>query len=60
MIHARDFIGALEELASLCSIVHAVGNVDEPALRRSSPPTLEVKPHLTLSPDANRCPGTGS
>jgi uncharacterized protein len=46
VIHAGDFYGvsALEELESHCSIVHAVhGNVDEPALRRSLPPTLEVE-----------------
>ena len=46
VIHAGDFIGvsALKELESLCPIVHAVhGNVDEPALRRSLPPTLEVE-----------------
>jgi uncharacterized protein len=46
VIHAGDFFGvsALEELESLCPIVHAVhGNVDEPALRRSLPPTLEVE-----------------
>jgi putative phosphoesterase len=46
VIHAGDFFGvsALEELESLCPIVHAVyGNVDEPALRRSLPPMLEVE-----------------
>jgi putative phosphoesterase len=46
VIHAGDFFGvsALEELESLCPIVHAVhGNVDEPALRRLLPPTLEVE-----------------
>jgi putative phosphoesterase len=46
VIHAGDFFGvsALEELESLCPIVHAVyGNIDEPALRRSLPPTLEVE-----------------
>lgn len=46
VIHAGDFFGrsALEELESLCPIVHAVyGNVDEPTLRRSLPPTLEVE-----------------
>jgi putative phosphoesterase len=46
VIHAGDFFGvsALEELESLCPVVHAVhGNVDEPALRRSLPPTLEVE-----------------
>ena len=45
MIHAGDFFGvsALEELESLCPIVHAVyGNVDEPALR-SLPLALEVE-----------------
>jgi uncharacterized protein len=46
VIHAGDFFGvpALEELESLCPVVHAVhGNVDEPALRRSLPPALEVE-----------------
>lgn len=46
VIHAGDFFGisALGELESLCPIVHAVhGNVDEPTLRRSLPPTLEVE-----------------
>ena len=46
VIHAGDFfsVSALEELESICPIVHAVyGNVDEPALRRSLPPTLEVE-----------------
>jgi putative phosphoesterase len=46
VIHAGDFFGvsALEELESLCPIVHAVyGSVDESTLRRSLPPTLEVE-----------------
>lgn len=46
VIHAGDFVGvpALEELESLCPVVHAVcGNVDEPALQRSLPSTLEVE-----------------
>jgi hypothetical protein len=46
VIHAGDFFGAsaLEELEFLCPIVHAVhGNIDEPALRRLLPPTLEVE-----------------
>jgi putative phosphoesterase len=46
VIHAGDFFGvsALEELESLCPTVHAVyGNVDEPTLRRSLSPTLEVE-----------------
>jgi uncharacterized protein len=46
VIHAGDFFGvaALEELESLCPVVHAVhGNVDEQALRRSLPPALEIK-----------------
>jgi putative phosphoesterase len=46
VIHAGDFFGvaALEELESLCPVVHAVhGNVDEQALRRSLPPSLEVE-----------------
>jgi putative phosphoesterase len=45
VIHAGDFFGhsVLEELEALCPVVHAVyGNVDEPALRRSLPPALEV------------------
>jgi putative phosphoesterase len=44
-IHAGDFFGAtaLAEIESLCPVLHAVhGNVDEPALQRSLPPTLEV------------------
>ena len=44
-IHAGDFFGAsvLAEIESLCPVLHAVhGNVDEPALRRSLPETLEV------------------
>jgi uncharacterized protein len=46
VIHAGDFFGVqvLEELESLCPIVHAVhGNVDEPALQRALPPTLAVE-----------------
>ena len=46
VIHAGDFFGcsALEELESLCPIVHAVhGSVDEPKLRRSLPEVLEVE-----------------
>jgi uncharacterized protein len=46
VIHAGDFSGvpALEELESLCPVVHAIhGNVDEQALQRSLPPTLEVE-----------------
>jgi putative phosphoesterase len=46
VIHAGDFFGVptLEELESLCPVVHAIhGNVDERALRRSLPPTLEVE-----------------
>jgi putative phosphoesterase len=45
VIHAGDFFGAsaLAEIESLCPVLHAVhGNVDEPALRRSLPETLEV------------------
>jgi putative phosphoesterase len=45
VIHAGDFFAAaaLEELESLCPVVHAVhGNVDEPALRRMLPATLEL------------------
>ena len=44
-IHAGDFFGASAraEIESLCPVLHAVhGNVDEPALRRSLPETLEV------------------
>jgi putative phosphoesterase len=46
VIHAGDFfdVSVLEELESLCPVVHAVhGNVDEPALRRALPATLEVE-----------------
>jgi len=46
VIHAGDFFGvsALEQLETLCPVVHAVcGNVDEPALRRSLPAALEVE-----------------
>jgi putative phosphoesterase len=46
VIHAGDFFGvpALEALESLCPVVHAIhGNVDEQALRRSLPLTLEVE-----------------
>ena len=45
VIHAGDLAGlsALEQLATLCPRVHAVhGNVDEPALRRSLPASLEL------------------
>lgn len=45
-IHAGDFfaISTLEELRVLCPVVHAVhGNVDEPALRRSLPESLQVQ-----------------
>jgi hypothetical protein len=62
VIHAGDFFGvsALEELESLCPILHAVyGNVDEPALQRSLPPTLEVElggrsSDLSMTPDRLR------
>ena len=46
VIHAGDLTGpsALRELESLCPLVHAVhGNVDEPALRRRLPETLELE-----------------
>ncbi|HWM54848.1 MAG TPA: metallophosphoesterase family protein [Solirubrobacterales bacterium] len=46
VIHAGDFSGVsvLAELESLCLTVHAVhGNVDDPALRRALPPTLELQ-----------------
>src|SRR5690242_354011 len=45
LIHAGDFttVAVLKELEALCPVVHAVhGNVDEAALRRSLPETLEV------------------
>ncbi len=45
MIHAGDLTGPSlrDELESLCPILHAVhGNVDEPALRRVLPASLEV------------------
>ncbi len=46
VVHVGDFfaLGALEELRALCPRVHAVhGNVDEPALRRALPLTLELE-----------------
>jgi putative phosphoesterase len=46
VIHAGDFFApvALEELKALCPRVHAVhGNVDEPALQRALPLTLELE-----------------
>jgi putative phosphoesterase len=46
VIHAGDFFApaALEELKDLCPRVHAVhGNVDEPALQRALPLTLELE-----------------
>jgi putative phosphoesterase len=46
VIHAGDFFAAsaLEELRSLCPVVHAVhGNVDEPALRNALPESLEIE-----------------
>jgi len=46
VIHAGDFFRAsvLAELEAVCPTVHAVhGNVDEAALRRSLPATLEVE-----------------
>jgi putative phosphoesterase len=46
VIHAGDFFAtsALEEVRTLCPIVHAVhGNVDEESLRRSLPAELEVE-----------------
>jgi putative phosphoesterase len=46
VIHAGDFFGvpALEELKTLCPVVRAVhGNVDELALKRSLPATLEFE-----------------
>lgn len=45
-IHAGDFftVSAKQEIESLCPVLHAVrGNVDEPALRRALPETLEVE-----------------
>lgn len=46
VVHAGDFfsLSALEEIRALCPRVHAVhGNVDEPALRRALPLTIEVE-----------------
>lgn len=46
LIHAGDFYAAsvLAELRSLCPVVHSVhGNVDEPALRRELPESIEVE-----------------
>jgi uncharacterized protein len=46
VIHAGDFFGisTLEQLESICPVIHAVcGNVDEPALRRALPEVLEVE-----------------
>jgi putative phosphoesterase len=45
VLHAGDFFGrsVLEDLEAICPRVHAVhGNVDEPALRRLLPETLEI------------------
>jgi uncharacterized protein len=45
IVHAGDFLAAsvLEELRAIGPAVHAVrGNVDEPALRRQLPETVEV------------------
>jgi predicted phosphodiesterase len=44
-IHAGDFFegSVLEEIEALCPVVYAVyGNVDEPALQRALPETLEI------------------
>jgi putative phosphoesterase len=46
VVHAGDFfsLSALEEVRALCPRVHAVhGNVDEPALQRALPLTLEIE-----------------
>jgi len=46
VLHAGDFSAAsvLEQLESLCPVVHAVhGNVDEEALRHSLPAVLEIE-----------------
>jgi uncharacterized protein len=46
LIHAGDLtsVSVLDELELLCPTVHAIqGNVDEPALRRSLPATLEIQ-----------------
>ncbi len=46
MIHAGDLtsVSVLDELSALCPTIHAVhGNVDEPALQRGLPATLEVE-----------------
>jgi len=46
VIHAGDFfaVSALEEVRTLCPVIHAVhGNVDEPQLQRSLPAVLEIE-----------------
>jgi len=46
VVHAGDFfaLAALEELRGLCPRIYAVhGNVDEPALQRALPLTLEIE-----------------
>jgi putative phosphoesterase len=46
VVHAGDFFAltALEEITALCPRVHAVhGNVDEPALQRALPVTIEIE-----------------
>jgi putative phosphoesterase len=46
VVHAGDFfsLSVLDELRGLCPRVHAVhGNVDEPALQRALPLTLEIE-----------------
>jgi putative phosphoesterase len=46
VVHAGDFfaLSALEEIRDLCPRVHAVqGNVDEPALQRTLPVSIEIE-----------------
>lgn len=63
VIHAGDFVTAavLEEIRSLGPPVYAVhGNVDEPELRRSLPPALELTlagVRLAIIHDAGPRPG---
>jgi putative phosphoesterase len=63
VIHAGDFVTAavLDEIQSLGPPVYAVhGNVDESALRRSLPPTLELTlagVRLAIVHDAGPRPG---
>ena len=46
VVHAGDLttVSVLDELRALCPTIHAVhGNVDEPALQRALPATLEIE-----------------